>query len=423
MRKTLGLLSILSIMMAISCALEEKGVIVLTDKDFDKELQNHPNLLVEFYAPWCGHCKQLEPEYEKAAAVLRAQNPPLYLAKVDATVNPELTKKHGIEGYPTLKFYHEGEWIDYSGGRSAEEIVHWYNKKLLPPSSLVTSTSTIEKLKKTDQVSVILFGEQNLEQSPEFKTYLSVTKKFEYIHFYHVTDSKISEDLKVKPLQLLLLKTFDEKSNKFTAEFSETAVFNFISYYSLPLITSFDDRAADVIFEGNKLGLFWIRKNSNTSHTELDNIFLKIAPEYREKIIFVITDIVGEIEENLANYLNLQEDDLPQLRFIDVKGEEDIKNYVYSGPSITEDGVRKFINDFYDGKLSPYLKSQEIPEHQNKPVYELVGKTFQEMVIQSDKHVLVEFYAQWCQHCQALEPIYTKLGEHYGKITIYLLQE
>jgi protein disulfide-isomerase A1 len=52
-----------------------------------------------------GHCKKLAPEYAAAATILAAQDPPRYIAKVDATENNELSERHGIKGFPTLVFY------------------------------------------------------------------------------------------------------------------------------------------------------------------------------------------------------------------------------------------------------------------------------------------------------------------------------
>jgi len=90
----------------------------LTDANFDQAIKEFPQLLVEFYAPWCGHCKALAPEYVKAAATLKNNDPPLYIAKVDATEQKKVAGRYGISGYPSLKFFNKGKPIDYNGGRN-----------------------------------------------------------------------------------------------------------------------------------------------------------------------------------------------------------------------------------------------------------------------------------------------------------------
>jgi protein disulfide-isomerase A1 len=86
----------------------DNGVLVLTDDTFDEAIAKYDYLLVEFYAPWCGHCKKLTPEYEGAAAVLSAQDPPRTIAKVDATENKGIADRMGIKGFPTLFFFNPG---------------------------------------------------------------------------------------------------------------------------------------------------------------------------------------------------------------------------------------------------------------------------------------------------------------------------
>jgi len=83
----------------------DEGVMVLTENTFEDELNKHDNILVEFYAPWCGHCKKLAPEYSAAAEVLSTMDPAVPLAKVDATEEKMLAEKYGVQGFPTLIYF------------------------------------------------------------------------------------------------------------------------------------------------------------------------------------------------------------------------------------------------------------------------------------------------------------------------------
>ena len=75
----------------------EDGVLVLTEENFQSALDSNPLLLVEFYAPWCGHCKKLAPEYSAAAQQLAEKGASAKLAKVDATEQKELGQKFAIK--------------------------------------------------------------------------------------------------------------------------------------------------------------------------------------------------------------------------------------------------------------------------------------------------------------------------------------
>jgi protein disulfide-isomerase A6 len=99
----------------------------LTASNFDQVMNSEEMWIVEFYAPWCGHCKRLEPEWSKAATQLKGE---VKLAKVDATVEQSLASKYGVNGYPTIKVFPAGPKKenlveDYQGGREADAIVSW----------------------------------------------------------------------------------------------------------------------------------------------------------------------------------------------------------------------------------------------------------------------------------------------------------
>ena len=88
-------------------AKNDEPVKVIVGLSFDDIVRNTTaDVLVEFYAPWCGHCKQLAPIYEAVAKKL-ANNKNIVLAKVDATANE--VPGVSIKGYPTLKFFLNGK--------------------------------------------------------------------------------------------------------------------------------------------------------------------------------------------------------------------------------------------------------------------------------------------------------------------------
>jgi len=126
MKLLLSLLLIASV-----TAMYESGgdVINLDSSNFDAHVGGDKPAFVEFYAPWCGHCKSLAPEYEKLATAFK--NQPVVIAAVDADKDRDLGTRFGVSGFPTLKYFpanaKDGE--AYNGGRSAKEILDFINGK------------------------------------------------------------------------------------------------------------------------------------------------------------------------------------------------------------------------------------------------------------------------------------------------------
>ncbi len=75
----------------------------LDDKSFDQFINEKRKVLVLFYAPWCGHCKNMKQAYGQAASEVTSFVPGSYLAAVDATKSKTLKERFAIQGFPTLK--------------------------------------------------------------------------------------------------------------------------------------------------------------------------------------------------------------------------------------------------------------------------------------------------------------------------------
>lgn len=94
---------------------DDKDVVVLTEGNFTDFVEKNKFVMVEFYAPWCGHCQALAPEYAAAATELKGEE--VFLAKVDATEEEELAQKYEVQGFPTVYFFVDGVHKPYSGQR------------------------------------------------------------------------------------------------------------------------------------------------------------------------------------------------------------------------------------------------------------------------------------------------------------------
>ncbi|KAF8977472.1 hypothetical protein BGZ46_007373 [Entomortierella lignicola] len=107
------------------------SVHVLTDATFESEvLKSGKSALVEFYAPWCGHCKNLAPIYEKVAQDFQNDKNTVLIANVDATVDKTFADKYEVSGYPTIKFFNaNGQVEDYTGGRTEQDFIDFINQK------------------------------------------------------------------------------------------------------------------------------------------------------------------------------------------------------------------------------------------------------------------------------------------------------
>lgn len=88
---------------------EAGPVVVLVGKSHDRVVSKDANVLVEYYAPWCGHCKKLEPEYEKLGEHYKDDDK-VIIAKMDATANEVASVQ--VSGFPTLKFFAAGSGPD-----------------------------------------------------------------------------------------------------------------------------------------------------------------------------------------------------------------------------------------------------------------------------------------------------------------------
>ncbi|KAL5009597.1 hypothetical protein ScPMuIL_011902 [Solemya velum] len=118
---------------------ETDDVTFLNDDNIEEFVQEHPSVLIMFYAPWCGHCKKMKPEFQDAAIKLREDGEDGVLAAVDATKSPTIANQLGVKGYPTgslpstLNILVDGQFAFDVNERTADKIIEFMKDPKEPP--------------------------------------------------------------------------------------------------------------------------------------------------------------------------------------------------------------------------------------------------------------------------------------------------
>lgn len=103
------------------------------------------------------------------------------LGKVDATVESELAEKYEVRGYPTLVFFRHGEWIEYSGGRQADDIVNWVLKKTGPSAK---DLKTVDEAKALiEEHNVVVIGFFKVSQNKLIFIFIKVKFKVMFVSY------------------------------------------------------------------------------------------------------------------------------------------------------------------------------------------------------------------------------------------------
>ncbi|KAL3805379.1 hypothetical protein HJC23_009086 [Cyclotella cryptica] len=144
------------------------SAIELTPDNWDAETSGK-SVFIKFFAPWCGHCKALAPDWEKLTHEFEGSSTQL-VAEVDCTAGGEpLCNEFGIQGFPTLKYGDPSDLQDYEGGRSLEDLRAFAEENLKPMCSIknldlcdAAKKAEIEKLldMSVDELKAAVEGEE-----------------------------------------------------------------------------------------------------------------------------------------------------------------------------------------------------------------------------------------------------------------------
>ncbi|KFM80827.1 Protein disulfide-isomerase A4, partial [Stegodyphus mimosarum] len=397
-----------------------EAVITLTKENFTEVVEKAEIILVEFYAPWCGHCKRLAPEYERAAKVLKDLPIPIPLAKIDGTAEKEIADKYEARGWPTLIIFRKGQKYPYEGPREETGIISYMKEQAKPPSQEITSPKVLEKSLGKIDVSVVGFFLS--DSDPLYLSYIEAANTLRgKFSFFHSFSQNVMKHFGVKDSRIILYQPeiFSSKYEPPKHEFNKvdalsSDIVTFIKEHHLPLVGERNQRSRWKYDDKYPLVVVYYDVDFSFDHRIQTQLvrkeITKVAKDYKGKITFAISD-EEEFEDEL---IQLGLDDSGEDVNVGFFESRKVRYRMEPTEDFSAEELRTFVENVLEGNVPKHVKSQPVPKDNKGPVLVVVGSTFEELVTKSTKDVLIEFYAPWCGHCKKLEPEYKKLGKAFA---------
>jgi protein disulfide-isomerase A1 len=398
------LVAVFIALVASAFADETSAVQVLTNDNFDQILSSNEFLFVEFYAPWCGHCKKLAPDWEKLATQLKDSGSPAVVAKIDATEHTGPATTYGVRGYPTLIFFKNGNKIPYEGDRSVAAMASWVSKKSGPASTELKDQAAVDKFTANGGVVAYVSG----EDSTEYKNWIraATSGQLEDFQLGHTFNTALSGG---KYKDTVVIYRVGEDPIQFSEDkLSKTKLVAWITAEGYPLYEEISqpvwqrsqtaDKPIVVIFV------------DNTKPDQLQ-IVRDVAKANKGKVVTTYGPLPAQ--KALAERWGASGNYFPTAILADWKHSNNPVMTIFNEETekaLTTESANAFITSGLADKYQGYTKSEPIPTSQG-PVQVLVGKTIEKAISDPSKDVFVEFYAPWCGHCKKLAPVWDELAE------------
>lgn len=376
----------------------ENGVYVLTPDNFDDFVNGEEFTLVEFYAPWCGHCKKLAPEYEEAAAVLDIK-----LAKVDASEHQSLGQRFGVTGFPTLVWFTKGENSPYGGGRTKDTIVSWVSKSTTTeiPGANAEELSAAKDAAK--YATVVLFGgaaddEAHQGVLPFYRNADDVTLLSVYDADLVAAEGAADGDIRV------YAKHTDEPATSQWTSFEDFV--SFVTANAYPRVVEFDNaQFARVSQQGDWL-LLGVTPYAEEGKKDAIISILSGVSDAEVGLLYADSVAMGRAVQGAGATGNVY----PTVVGLNMNAQ---KQLVWDeNKELTVESLNEWVAALKDGTAETFKKSEPIPEANDDAVVTLVYKNYAETV--EGKKAFVKYYAPWCGHCKTLAPVWEELAAAFA---------
>ncbi|KAJ6337398.1 hypothetical protein OIU76_007134 [Salix suchowensis] len=194
-------------------------------------------------------------------------------------------------------------------------------------------------------------------------------------------------------------------------DFNVDALEKFVEESSIPIVTLFNKDPSNhpfvVKYFDSPLAKAMLFMNFSSENADsIRTKYQELAGQHKgDGLVFLLGDM--EASQGALQYFGLREDQVPLVVIQTTDGQKYLK------ANLESDQIAPWLKEYKEGKVPAFKKSEPIPEVNDEPVKVVVADSLGELVTNSGKNVLLEFYAPWCGHCQKLAPILEEVAISY----------
>lgn len=376
----------------------------LTDDTFDTHIISEKFTFVKFYAPWCGHCKTMAPDWEQLATDLKGE---VSIANVDCTVHSKLAEAHQIRGFPTLKLFIGEDIIPYEGERSLAAPKKWVTKMTTSPTTKLEDASDVAEFQKNLPVSAVAYVSNDEEQ----KLVDNLARKTLEFEFGSASDS-----LNGGKAGLSLTKAYGSESFVSLNGLTVDSALEWINANGQPPIAEMSPQVWQR-YSARKQPIVVAVIDYADEEQKKNTIELleKIAPAVKVSISYGSSANLAKAVEQFGGTGKV----FPALIGL-LAGAAEEEKFANAPPQFnfdektpfTEENIKHWLEEVGEGKQKVIKKSEPIPESNDGDVFVLVADQY-DKILAAYEYVFIEFYAPWCGHCKNLAPVYDEVGNHF----------
>jgi protein disulfide-isomerase A1 len=385
-------------------------MIEATDRNFNELITANEVVVFMWYKPEDSKTEKALADFEKATEILKPEYSNIVFSKVNANEAKISVERIKIDKFPYFSMFIEGKTFSYDGGYLTDDFVDYVKNKLNPPIALFMKPEEADAFVMLKEV--FLFIGETVDTNQQWQTFKRVVSSFDDAIFAACGSMDCILHYNIGYDNVLFIKDYANE-RKELINFENHSLRSFIRELKTPIFENFTNEAAKDIFKSYSSGIILYRDSDDDEQRRYDAIMKKTARYFKGAIHFVMTDVKGKIQEQLAFSVRIKHSDLPCVYIHDARL-EDIKHYKLD-KSITEENLNNFILDWIAGRLERYYKKEPVPEKQTSPVLKGVRDNYKELVLDSDTNVFVLFSAPGCPYCKPVEDDFAKLAQMLRK--------